>query len=179
MLDRVRGAAAENGFVRMLGRLKSAVTDRWLAFSFTRRFYRQARKGEPSSAVVAAPDMGEALILRAISPRLHALIQLRVASRIGAVGETEQCLQACREQGWTGEQIGTALLANVNGTFSETERLLLRYADDITRTPIDVDPQVVRQLRAHFSTAEMLELTASITYENFRARHRDAAGKLK
>jgi alkylhydroperoxidase family enzyme len=60
--------------------------------------------------------------------------------------------------------------------FSEREGLLLRYADDITRTPIDVDLQVFRQLRRHFTHEQIVEITATICYENFRTRFRNAMG---
>ncbi len=183
ILNRVRGAALENDFVRRLIRIKHAIQARWLALTFSRRFYRQACNAEavPTAApVMGAPaqDLGESLIARSVPPRIHALLQLRVASRIAAIAETEQRMQSCRENGWSNEQIGTAMLANLNGSFSEAEKLLLRYADDMSRTPIDVDRQVLRQLRAYFSPADLLEVTAAIAYENFRTRYRDAVTKL-
>ncbi len=54
--------------------------------------------------------------------------------------------------------------------FSDDERLLLRYADDLSRTPMDIDVSVVRQLRLHFSEDQLLEIAASICQENFKAR---------
>jgi alkylhydroperoxidase family enzyme len=71
------------------------------------------------------------------------------------------------------------LLGTKSGCFSESETLLLRYAADMTRTPIDVDPQVIRELRLHFTEAELEELTVSIAYENLRARFVEANAKLR
>lgn len=179
MLNRVRGVALENSFVRRLVEIKCAIQERWLAFSFTRTFYRQACNGGARSAASApVQDLGERLIARSVPPRIHALVQLRVASRIASIPETELRLQSCRDHGWSNQQVGAALLGNLNGSFSEVETLLLRFADDMTRTPIDVDRQVLRQLRSYFSPAELLELTAAIAYENFRTRYADAAAKL-
>ncbi len=178
MLNRVRGVARENNFVRALLRTKDAIQARWRALTFTRRFYRQACNGDGFAVAEPATDFGETLIARSVPPRIHALLQLRVASRIASIGETERCMQACRDTGWSPDQIGTATLANVNGSFSEAEKLLLRFADDMTRTPIDVDRQVLRQLREHFSAADLMEVTAAIAYENFRTRYRDAVAKL-
>ncbi len=178
ILNRVRGVALQNDFVRKLIKIKCAIQARWLAFSFSRRFYRQACSGAGAVPAVPAHDLGESLIARSVAPRIHALLQLRVASRIASIVQTERCMQSCRDSGWSNEQVGTAVLANVNGTFSEAEKLLLRYADDMTRTPIDVDRQVLRQLRAYFSPADLLEVTAAIAYENFRTRYRDAVAKL-
>ncbi len=178
VLNRVRDVALENGLVRTVRNVSDAVRARWRAFSFTRTFYHQARSGEGLVASVPMTDLSERLIARAVSPRLHALVQLRVASRIGSIPYTDLRMRSCRDQGWSSEQVSAALLANTNGCFSEAERLLLRYADDMTRTPIDVDRQVVREMRSYFSRAELLELTAAIAYENFRMRYDDAAAKL-
>jgi alkylhydroperoxidase family enzyme len=49
----------------------------------------------------------------------------------------------------------------------------------MTRTPIDVDPQVIRELRVHFTEAELEELTVSIAYENLRARFVEANARLQ
>jgi 4-carboxymuconolactone decarboxylase len=50
------------------------------------------------------------------------------------------------------------------------ERLVLRYAEAMTRTPVDVSDQLFASLRAHFSEAELVELTTLIAWENFRSR---------
>ncbi len=179
-LDRVHRFAWENRWVRAVLSAKRALAHRWLALCFARRFYRQARDGD---AVAPAPspavDFTESLFRRSVPPTLHALVQLRVASRLGSIAETQTRSQMCRDLGCSSEKIGATLLGHLNGTFSEPERLVLRYADDMSRTPIDVDPQVVRELRTFFSHAELLELTASIAHENFRTRFADAGQKLR
>jgi alkylhydroperoxidase family enzyme len=71
------------------------------------------------------------------------------------------------------------LLGTKSGCFSESETLLLQYAQDMTRTPIDVDPQVIRELLEHFTEAELEELTVSIAYENLRARFVEANARLR
>ncbi len=40
----------------------------------------------------------------------------------------------------------------------------------MTRTPVDVPDALFAALRAHFSDAQMVELTAAIAWENYRAR---------
>ena len=54
--------------------------------------------------------------------------------------------------------------------FSEDERLVLRLAVALTRTPSDVTDDLFRLLRARFSERELVELTAAISWENYRAR---------
>ena len=47
---------------------------------------------------------------------------------------------------------------------------MLDYAVGLTRTPAAVDDALVARLRAELSDAQLVELTASIAWENFRAR---------
>jgi hypothetical protein len=54
--------------------------------------------------------------------------------------------------------------------FTEAEKAALAYAEEICRTPVDVPDQVFAQVRRHFSDAQIVELTAMIAFENFRAR---------
>jgi alkylhydroperoxidase family enzyme len=167
----------------MLLNLARALRHRWRVLRFGQRLYNQAC-GAQSAVVdlprtVPAQDFSEHLFRRSVSLRIHNLVQLRVASRIASVAQTKLRADSCREQGWSSEQIGAALLGTKSGCFSEAETLLLQYAQDMTRTPIDVDPQVIRELRAHFTEAELEELTVSIAYENLRARFVEATVGLK
>ena len=54
--------------------------------------------------------------------------------------------------------------------FDAVEKLVLRYTVAMTRTPVDVDESLFKELRMHFDEAQMVELTATIAWENFRAR---------
>lgn len=71
-------------------------------------------------------------------------MQLRVASQIASIGGTAARTEACHRAGWSEVQIKAAIIGNLGEIFSEPEVLALRYADEITRTPIDVDPQTLR-----------------------------------
>jgi alkylhydroperoxidase family enzyme len=63
-------------------------------------------------------------------------------------------------------------LADFEGSpaFSELEKRVLRYGVALTRTPADVPEGLFNSLREHFSPQQMVELTAAIAWENFRAR---------
>jgi alkylhydroperoxidase family enzyme len=54
--------------------------------------------------------------------------------------------------------------------YSELEKTVLDYAVGMTRTPAQVDDALVERLRAELCDAQLVELTASIAWENFRAR---------
>ena len=60
--------------------------------------------------------------------------------------------------------------------FSETERLCLAYADAMTRTPVDVPDEMFERLRSLFTPAQLVELTATLSWENYRARFNHAFG---
>jgi len=63
-----------------------------------------------------------------------------------------------------------------SSVFSETEKLVLEYVDAMTETPVEVSEALFAKLRAIFSEAQLVELTATIAWENFRARFDHAFG---
>jgi alkylhydroperoxidase family enzyme len=46
----------------------------------------------------------------------------------------------------------------------------------MTRTPVDVPDSLFDQLKARFNPAQLVELTAAIAWENYRARFNHAFG---
>jgi alkylhydroperoxidase family enzyme len=54
--------------------------------------------------------------------------------------------------------------------FNEDEKLVLELADAITATPARVSPELRERLQKRFSTPQLVELAAAISWENFRAR---------
>ena len=50
--------------------------------------------------------------------------------------------------------------------FSEPERAALAYADAITRSDRDVDDALFARLQEHFDDDDIVELTATIAWEN-------------
>jgi alkylhydroperoxidase family enzyme len=60
--------------------------------------------------------------------------------------------------------------------FSALERLVLEYADAMTRTPVEVSDALFARLRERFSEPELVELTSAIAWENYRARFDHAFG---
>jgi alkylhydroperoxidase family enzyme len=63
-----------------------------------------------------------------------------------------------------------------SGLFSEMERLVLEYADAMTHTPVEVSDVLFARLREKFTDAQLVELTATIAWENYRARFDHAFG---
>ena len=81
-----------------------------------------------------------------------------------------------RETGISTEQIAYLHDYRSNPNFSETERLVLEYADGMTSTPVEVSDALFARLREKFSEAQLVELTSCIAWENYRARFDHAFG---
>ena len=60
--------------------------------------------------------------------------------------------------------------------FDALERDVLRYAEAMTRTPVDVPDALFESLRTHLDPGQMVELTSAIAWENYRARFDHALG---
>ena len=56
------------------------------------------------------------------------------------------------------------------GIFTDTERLIIELADAMVATPADISDELYARLRAQFSEEQLMELSAQIAFENFRAR---------
>ena len=78
-------------------------------------------------------------------------------------GLTEQKLMALRDYESSPE-------------LSDLEKLVIRYAVEMTRTPVAVSDELFAELKRHFSDKQIVELTSQIAWENFRARNNHALG---
>ena len=63
-----------------------------------------------------------------------------------------------------------------SAAFAPLEKLVLDYAVAMTNTPVEVPDALFARLREHFADAELVELTAAIAWENYRARFDHAFG---
>src|SRR6266849_5146504 len=81
-----------------------------------------------------------------------------------------------RTNGTSAEKI--AALPNYRNSelFSGTEKLVLEYADGMTQTPVEVPDALFAKLREKFTDAQLVELTATLAWENYRARFDHAFG---
>ena len=75
-----------------------------------------------------------------------------------------------RSEGLSEQQLADVADLETSPAFSELEKRVLHYAMALTRTPADVPEELFSSLREHFSPQQMVELTAAIAWENFRAR---------
>ncbi len=81
-----------------------------------------------------------------------------------------------RKTGISAEQIANLSNYRTDFNFSELERLVLEYADEMTQTPVEVSDALFAKLRERFNEPELVELTSAIAWENYRARFSHAFG---
>jgi 4-carboxymuconolactone decarboxylase len=75
-----------------------------------------------------------------------------------------------RKEGLSERQLTDLADFEHSDAFSELEKAVLRFATDLTLTPVEVPDDVFDSLRPHFTQEQLVELTAAIAWENFRAR---------
>ena len=63
-----------------------------------------------------------------------------------------------------------AVLGGDLSGFTAPERLVIELADALTSTPANVSEDLYAKLRNQFSEEQLLELSAQISFENYRAR---------
>jgi alkylhydroperoxidase family enzyme len=81
-----------------------------------------------------------------------------------------------RRHGISEEQLRWLSVYQQSDAFSRVERLVLDYAVEMTRTPVEVSDELFARLREYFDEEQMVELTAAIAWENYRARFNHAFG---
>jgi alkylhydroperoxidase family enzyme len=109
--------------------------------------------------------------------RLKALAELKAAALAGC----EWCMDfgswlAQDHAGVTEEQLRELPNFRESEAFDEDEKLVLEYAECISRTPVDVPDELFERLRARFDEAQLIELTYAAAIENMRARFNWALG---
>lgn len=111
-----------------------------------------------------------------VDHQLKELATLKAASMVGC----EFCLDIgsflATESGIPEQQLRDLPFHAESSAFSDLEKLVLDYAAAMTRTPEEVDDALFARLREHFDERQMIELTAIIAWENFRARFNAAIG---
>lgn len=107
-------------------------------------------------------------------------LKLLAEMKAAAVAGCEWCLDygswLSRHGGVTEEQLRDLPRFRESEAFSDDEKLVLEYAEGISRSPIDVPDELFARLRARFDEGQIVELTYAAAIENLRARLNKALG---
>ena len=63
-----------------------------------------------------------------------------------------------------------AVLGDDRSPFSESEKLAIELADAMVVVPTNISDDLYERLRQQFSEEQLMELSAQIAFENYRAR---------
>jgi AhpD family alkylhydroperoxidase len=110
----------------------------------------------------------------AMDERLKTLAATKVATKVGCQFCIDIGTALGRTAGITERQLREFHDYRTSDAFSAEEKLVMEYADQLTTEPVDVSEELFGRLRAHFGENEIVELTAAIAIENFRARFNNA-----
>ena len=108
--------------------------------------------------------------------RTHALATLKAAT----MTQCEYCIDLgsaiARRWGLTDEELLALPRHRTSDLFSDADKLVLDYAEGMSRTPVEVPDELFAALRRHFDEAQLVELTHLIALENLRGRFNLALG---
>jgi alkylhydroperoxidase family enzyme len=109
--------------------------------------------------------------------RLMLLAELKASALCGC----EWCMDygswlARREAGITDEQLRELPRFRESDAFTDDEKLVIEYAEGISRTPVEVPDELFERIRRRFDEGEIVELTWAAAIENMRSRFNWALG---
>jgi AhpD family alkylhydroperoxidase len=156
---------------------------RRLSFGTARRMY--GRETEPLQAMahhrpvmlgVAAMSFADERFSHAVDEDLKHLARLRAAQLVGC----EWCLDfgsyLAQKAGGDPEKLRALATWRGSPLFDDRERLVLEYAEAMTRTPVEVSDELFARLQDHFDERQLVELTMVISLENLYTRFNWAMG---
>jgi len=124
------------------------------------------------SAIAIAAERGA----HAVQPRLKDLAMLRAAQLTGC----EWCLdfgsKLAQDGGVPAEDLRELARWRRSERFDPLDKLVLEYAEAMTRTPVEVSDELFERLRERFDERQIIELTIAIALENLYCRVNWALG---
>ena len=156
---------------------------RRLSFRTARRMY--GRETEPLQVMahhrplmlgVSALALADERFSHSTEEGLKHLGRLRAAQLVGC----EWCLDfgsyLAQRAGMEPEKLQALASWRESPLFDSRERLVLEYAEAITRTPVEVSDELFARLREQFDEPQLVELTMVVALENLYTRFNWAMG---
>jgi 4-carboxymuconolactone decarboxylase len=109
-----------------------------------------------------------------VEERLKALAATKAATVIGCQFCIDIGSALSRKAGITERQLRDFHNYRESDEFSRVEKLVMEYAEEMSKTHVQIPDDLFGSLREHFNDAQLVELTAAIAIENLRARFNDA-----
>ena len=121
-------------------------------------------------AMLSTLKLGNSLLTKSeLSPKLRELVILRVAKLAGSDYEWAQHYPVALEAGVSREQTEAISNWQESEAFSDTERAVLKYTDEVAKN-VKVPDETFDALKQYLSERNIVELTLSIAYWGLIAR---------
>ena len=108
------------------------------------------------------------------SEHLKLLAATKVATTVGCQFCIDIGSALGRKAGVTEQQLRDFHNYRDSDAFSAAEKVVLEYAEEMSKTNVEISDELFDSLRKHFDDAEIVDLTTAIAIENFRARFNNA-----
>lgn len=102
----------------------------------------------------------------ALEARVRNLCELKGSAMIGCEFCVDLGSQVCRNSGFSDEELLAIPRYKSSGLFNEREQVALDYTVAVMRTPVEVTDELFAKLQEHFTTEQIVELTALLTLVN-------------
>ena len=101
-----------------------------------------------------------------LDARIRNLCELKGAAMIGCEFCVDLGSQICRNSGFSEDELLAIPRYGSSELFDEREKVALDYTVAVMRTPVEVTDDLFAKLQEHFSTDQIVELTALLTVVN-------------
>jgi 4-carboxymuconolactone decarboxylase len=102
----------------------------------------------------------------ALENRIRNLCELKGSAMIGCEFCVDLGSQICRNSGFSDEELLAISQYGSSELFDEREKAALDYTVAVMRTPVEVTDELFAKLQEHFTTEQIVELTALLTLVN-------------
>ena len=102
----------------------------------------------------------------ALEERIRNLCELKGAAMVGCEFCVDLGSQICRNSGFSDEELVAIPRYKSSELFSEREKVALDYTVAVMRTPVEVTDKLFATLQEHFTTEQIVELTALLALVN-------------
>jgi AhpD family alkylhydroperoxidase len=147
---------------------------------YTRRAYGRDVTTTPVIAHSRANMLGWGMLEwwhergHAVDEKLKLLAATKAATKIGCEFCIDIGAALGRKAGVTDEQLRDFHVYADSTAFSPVEKLVMEYAEEMSKANVEISDELFARLHEHFDDEQIVELTAAIAIENFRARFNDA-----
>jgi alkylhydroperoxidase family enzyme len=103
---------------------------------------------------------------KSVDERLKYLVELKGAQMIGCEFCVDLGSQICRNSGFSDEELLALPRYRQSDLFTDREKVALDYAVGVMRTPVDVTDELFARTQEHFTTEQLVEITALLMVVN-------------